>query len=47
MAKVQVMKTDMEVHFDCRDSSVSIAAGYGLDGRGPNSSRGKKFFSTP
>jgi hypothetical protein len=31
----------------CRDSSVGIATGYGLDGRGSNPGRGKIFlFST-
>jgi hypothetical protein len=28
-------------------SSVSIAKGYGLDGQGSLSGRGKRFFSTP
>jgi hypothetical protein len=30
-----------------RDSSVGTATGYGLDGWGSISSRGKRFFSTP
>jgi hypothetical protein len=29
-----------------RDSSIDIAADYGLDGRGSNPRRGKRFFST-
>jgi hypothetical protein len=30
-----------------RDSSVGIAMGYGLDGRGLIPGKGKRFFSTP
>jgi hypothetical protein len=30
-----------------RDSSVGIATGYGLDGRGSISGGGKRFFCTP
>jgi hypothetical protein len=30
-----------------RDSSVGIATGYGLDGRGSIPGKGKKFFSSP
>jgi hypothetical protein len=36
----------MEPSFCCRNSSVGVATGYGLEDRGSIPGRGKRFFST-
>jgi hypothetical protein len=46
LPSITIVYTNMEMYVRSRDSSVGIGMSYGLDDRGSNLSKGKRFFST-